>query len=91
MAAAEDSVHPTPEGSPAFPLYRRTPDGRHFYRIEAPDRFTEIQVVGNRKLVHTVMASAYPERVRVMEMLAGGDGRYLPMDGPEWEEYFTHR
>ena len=68
----------------AFPIYRRTADGRHVYRIEALDAFTEMQRVGNRWLVHRVNASAYPERVRIMEMIDGADGRYLATDEEAW-------
>jgi hypothetical protein len=68
----------------AFPIYRRTADGRHFYRIEAPDRFTEVQVIGSRRVLHAVEATQYPERVRIMEMIAGGEGRYLPLAEEEW-------
>jgi len=70
----------------AFPLYRRTPDGKHFYRIEAVDRFTEIQVIGRRAVLHEVRASMYPERVRVMEMIQGDEGRYLELLPEDWME-----
>lgn len=72
-----------------YPVYRRTHDGRHFFRIEALDRFTEIQIVGNRHLIHGVTARAYPELVRIMEMVELRDGRYEPMEPSEWEEQWS--
>ena len=60
-------------------------DGRHFYRIEGPQRFTEIQHVGKRTVVHHVEARAYPELVRIAEMIEGAAGRYTPMGSEEWE------
>lgn len=69
-----------------FPIYRRTADGRHAYRIEAPDRFTEIQFVGRRVLLHEVVAKAYPEKLRIVEMIALADGRYVPLAPGDWQD-----
>jgi hypothetical protein len=69
---------------PQWPQYRRMRDGRHVYRIESPDRFTELQRIGSRWVRHTVQVTMYPEMLRVREMLAGGDGLYGPMTASEW-------
>lgn len=49
-----------------------------------PDGFTEVQRVGSRFLIHEVVATAYPEMLRIHAMLTGGDGLYLPMTETEW-------
>lgn len=85
MIVAEDRVDGMGGRSAPYPLYRCTTDGRHYFRIEASDRFTELQSVGNRWLIHRVTASAYPELVRIMEMMDGGDGRYEELANEEWE------
>lgn len=59
--------------------------GAHFYRIHAPDAFTELQRVGKRIIRHEVSATLYPERLRIQEMLDCAEGRYAPMDPYEWE------
>lgn len=69
-----------------FPLYRRTADGRHYYRIEGEDRFSEVQVVGGGRMFHTVHATRYPERLRIMEMIEEGEGRYEAIDEDIWLE-----
>lgn len=71
-----------------FPIYRLTADGRHAYRIDAQDRFTEIQVVGRRVLLHEVVATAYPEKLRIVEMIALADGRYVPLDPGDWQDLY---
>lgn len=53
-----------------FPVYRKLVGGGHYYRIRGEDRFDELQRVGDRWLLHEVSAKAYPERLRVHEMLA---------------------
>ena len=73
-----------------WPQYRRMTDGRHYYRIEGPDRFTELQRVGSRWLSHTVKATMYPEKVRIQEMLAGGDGVYEVIGQADWEAVQRH-
>ncbi len=60
-------------------------DGRHYYRIEGPDRFTELQRVGSRWLSHAVVATMYPELVRIQEMLAGGEGAYEVVEQADWD------
>lgn len=73
---------------PEFPVYRRLKGGYHYYRIESPTAFTDIQVIGKRQMVHRVNGSAYPERVRIHEMLAC-KGPYMEMEGGEWERMYA--
>ncbi len=69
-------------------MLRRTADGTHLYRIEGSDRFTELQRIGKRWVMHVVEARAYPEKVRIVEMVDGDHGRYLPLSEEEWEAVF---
>ncbi|MFN6114996.1 MAG: hypothetical protein ACK46G_07760 [Flavobacteriales bacterium] len=82
---AEDNGAGPDLAEAAWPQYRRMADGRHYYRIEGPDRFTELQRVGSRWLLHAVHATMYPEMLRIQEMLNGGEGVYMVVDGAEWE------
>ena len=77
--AVEDSMAP----ESGAPQYRRTADGRHAYRITAGG-FTEIQRIGRRFIVHEVYARAYPEMVRIHQMLHDPHGRYLEITAAEW-------
>jgi len=71
-----------------FPIMRRTEDGKHLYRIDGMERFTELQRIGSRWVVYDVRASAYPEKVRIMEMIDGDGGRYVPLAEGEWDKVF---
>ncbi|MCB0791326.1 MAG: hypothetical protein H6595_01425 [Flavobacteriales bacterium] len=62
-----------------FPQYRRSANGSNFYRIESEDRFTEVQVIGSRVVVHEVFATAYPELVRIRELLDGTGSNTRPI------------
>lgn len=69
-----------------FPLYRRSAFGTNLYRIEAPDRFTEVQLIGTRATVHQVVVTAYPEMVRIREMIdAGIGGGYVILSQKEFD------
>jgi hypothetical protein len=75
-------------GGHVFPAYRRASHGRNYYRIEGMRSFTEIQRIGSRWVVHRVNHAAYPEQVRIMEMLACM-GPFQEMAGTEWEALFA--
>ena len=70
---------------PPFPIYRKLRGGAHLYRIESIDRFTELQRVGSKWLRHLVVATQYPERLRIVEMIQGGEGVYGNATIEEWE------
>ncbi len=69
-----------------FPIFRRTADDKHFYCIEAEDRFIELQRIGSRAVLHRVQASLYPERLRIHEMIHGDEGRYSELMPKEWSD-----
>jgi hypothetical protein len=67
-----------------FPQYRRLIGADHLYRIDGPDRFIELQRIGRRWVMHVVHADAYPEKARIMEMLADTGNTYGPSGPVEW-------
>ena len=70
---------------PSFPIYRKLRGGAHLYRIESIDRFTELQRVGSKWLRHLVVATQYPERLRIVEMITSGEGAYDHSTIGEWD------
>lgn len=62
--------------------------GKHFYRIEGPAAFTDVQLVGSRSIVHVVSEAVYPERVRITHMLAC-EPPYVEMDAAEWDALYA--
>lgn len=74
-----------------YPLYRRLRNGASIYRIEAEDRFTELQRVGSAWLVHVVVADRYPERVRVSELVAATDPGVEPATEAEFKAAWAAR
>lgn len=69
-----------------FPQYRKLSNERAFYRIEGQNSFTEVQLIGSRKIIHTIIAQQYPEKLRIMDMLKNLD----PFVGSDKEEFERH-
>lgn len=70
----------------AHPVHRRSRNGLSVYRILSPAEFIEVQRVGSRYLVHHVVATVYPERLRIAELLDEGTGSTMPATAEEFEE-----
>jgi hypothetical protein len=70
---------------PDFPLYRRSVNGLNWYRIDSPTEFTEVQRVGNRYVFHQVKAVIYPEKARVLELIAATDDHVAACDPSEFD------
>lgn len=66
-----------------LPVHRQLQGGRHYYRITADDRFEELQRIGGRWVLHEVQVKAYPEMVRLREMLEATPP-FAPLDALEW-------
>lgn len=62
-----------------FPQYRMLSNGKVFYKITSMDEFIEIQFLGEKKMVFTMKAEQYPEKLRIMDMLDFKDP-YLQLD-----------
>ncbi len=76
------------EGNPAgwaYPAYRRMVGGSSLFLIEGPRRFIELQRIGSRLVKHEVEAVAYPEQLRIMDMLSCANGAYVVIPREEWE------
>ena len=71
--------------SQSLPAYRRSINGRHFYRIESSRAFTEVHLVGGRALIHRVQNAAYPEQLLIKSMLEFENGAYLMMEAAAFD------
>ena len=69
-----------------FPIYRKYPNNRSFFKINSWTEFDEIQFVGSRGVLSMVEASAYPEKLRIKDMLELCGGYWLESDSGEFEQ-----
>jgi hypothetical protein len=74
-----------PSVQPTFPLYRRSANGLNWYRIESPTVCTEVQQVGSRYVVHRLEAVIYPEKARILGLIAMEEGHVHACSADEVE------
>ncbi|MFN4123420.1 MAG: hypothetical protein ACK4GL_08985 [Flavobacteriales bacterium] len=81
------------QGNPAhtdFPLFRKTNNGKSFYKITAKDQLIELQIIGTSFLLHHLKAELYPEKLFIHELIDNSEQRYLVIDETEFESMLRH-
>jgi len=59
----------SPDKNIHFPQYRRYKNGLSYFKILSLTEFEEIQVVGEKRIVNKVVATQYPEKVFINDLL----------------------
>lgn len=59
-----------------FPQYRKYVGIDIYFKIESQDSFLELSKTGDRVVEHNVVASQYPEKLRIKDMLSCLEGRW---------------
>ncbi len=54
-------------------------NGKVFYKILSMDEFIEVQFLGEKKMEFRMKAEQYPEKLKIMDMLAK-ENPYLELD-----------
>lgn len=52
-----------------YPQYRRYKNGLSYFKILSPVMFEEIKVVGSKRIVYSVEAKQYPEKIFINDLL----------------------
>lgn len=53
-----------------FPVYRKINGLERWYKIVSNIEFFECYNVGSKRIIHHVIAIQYPEKLKIMDMLA---------------------
>ncbi len=69
-----------------FPQYRKLKNGLRLYKINSPNYFEELQILGDRVFHFAFTAEQYPEKLRIMDMLDSSSEYYSQLEGDSWEE-----
>lgn len=70
-----------------FPYYRKLKNGKIHYKISSLDLFEELQMLGQKRLYHRIEAPQYPEKLKIIDMIALADENYLESSEEEWKEF----
>ncbi len=60
-----------------FPQYRKRFDQKSFYKIDNASTFEEVQLIGDKKFIHSINADKYFEKMRIQEMLLAENEMFL--------------
>jgi len=52
-----------------FPKFRKYTNNKSFFRIESELNWTEIQIVGSKKMLHHFYANQYPEKLFLQSLI----------------------
>ncbi len=67
-----------------YPVYLQLSGTENVYAIQGPDRFWECTSLGAQTLCHDVLATTWPERQRILDMVAD-DGPWERIDRAAFE------
>ena len=70
----------------SFPQYRKNALGSSFFKIISPDEFIEIQKIGSKIWEHKVIATQFPEKLLIQDMLACRDNLWDEITESEFLE-----
>ncbi len=67
-----------------FPQYRKMSNNKTFYKITSSKSFEEIQLIGEKAVIHRVVAEQYPEMLRIQDMLSMENDWFFPSNEDEY-------
>lgn len=62
-----------------FPVYRKYTNNNTYFKILSENEFEELQFIGSQPHLFTITAHQYPERLRIMDMIACKDEIWEPI------------
>ncbi|MFB6257945.1 MAG: hypothetical protein ABEH38_04565 [Flavobacteriales bacterium] len=69
-----------------FPVYRKYPNEKHFFRIRSETSFDELFIMGSRFGWREKEAEKHPDLLLIQDMLAMKDGTWLASSREEFED-----
>ncbi len=73
-----------------FPIYRKYPGDRTFFKIFSSEYFEEIKRMGNYYQVHTYQAAILPDRNLIQDMLELNGSYWEIASEQEYEAFKTY-
>jgi hypothetical protein len=68
-----------------FPLFRKYPNNKSFFKITDEDRFEELKRTGPLKDHFEFKAKIHPDRVFIQDMIEMTNGFWVESSAEEWE------
>jgi len=72
-----------------FPVYRKYPNDKSYFRITSKDRFDELKVTGSLIELYLFEAKIHPDRMFISDMMAMENGHWVESSASEFEALFA--
>jgi len=73
-----------------YPIYRKYPNNKSFFKITAPDRFEEVKLTGRSAELHVFEAKIFPDRQLIQDMTDMVGGYWELSSREEFEVCLSH-
>lgn len=74
----------------SFPLFRKSSNAKSFYKIESLNKLEELQIIGNKYIIHNLNAALYPEKLFIHELIQNIDGRYIEISSNDFDSMLQY-
>ena len=68
-----------------FPLYRKYPNNKSYFKVLSVDAFEEVQVIGKNYVLSELKAKILPERNLIHDIIAT-EGHWVEIEAEEFEK-----
>ena len=68
-----------------FPLYRKTPNEKSFYKIIDSTTLLEIQTIGTNYLKHELHAKIFPEKMLIQDLIENSQRHWKNIEEKEFD------
>ncbi len=68
-----------------FPLYRKYPNNKSYFKLLSLTEFEEIQFIGNKGFIYRFEAKILPDRYFIRDMVDLKDKRWVEIESEEYE------
>lgn len=69
----------------AFPVFRKYPNNKSFFKVVSHERFEEIKVTGNKAGLFVFEAKIFPDRMLIQDMIAMEKGFWVESSKEEFQ------
>lgn len=70
-----------------FPAYRKLENNKVYYKIHSENEFEEIILLGKYYFINKVVATQYPEKLRISDMIDGNKNTYLVISETDYKAF----
>jgi hypothetical protein len=68
-----------------FPVYRKYPNNKSYFKVLDTQRFEEIQIVGSKLVLYHIEAKIMPDHFLIDDMIHMKDSRWIAISEEEYD------